>query len=104
MIRKLLSVVTAMGVLCAGALLTTQAAAQSTGERTKKCLLDNLSDDVTRRLTNLDRVAIRAAADAKRDITGCDVSGVTNMSSMFLSAKSFNQDIGLAPQQCQTKH
>lgn len=94
MIRKLLSVVTAMGVLCAGALLTTQAAAQSTGERTKKCLLDNLSDDVTRRLTNLDRVAIRAAADAKRDITGCDVSGVTNMSSMFLSAKSFNQDIG----------
>ena len=94
MIRKLLSVVTAMGVLCAGALLTTQAAAQSTGERTKKCLLDNLSDDVTRRLTNLDRVAIRAAADAKRDITGCDFSGVTNMSSMFLSAKSFNQDIG----------
>jgi len=58
------------------------------------CYLVDTSNDVTRQLTAGDKSAITSAAIANRDITTCDVSGMTDMSNMFLGLKTFNQDIG----------
>ena len=57
------------------------------------CYLSNTSTDVTRTLIDTDKTALTNAAKANRDITTCDVSGMTNMSELFREAYSFNQDI-----------
>jgi len=57
------------------------------------CELDSVGIEVTRQLTNSDTSALTTAATNNRDITTCDVSGITDMSSMFRLASSFNQDI-----------
>lgn len=58
--------------------------------RDNQCLLD-LGDgagvqDVTRKLTDTEKTAVMQAAKAwpsARDVTGCDVSGITDFSKMF---------------------
>ena len=57
------------------------------------CYLNNTSSDVTRVLIDTDKSALTNAAKANRDITTCDVSGMTSMSELFRDAYSFNQDI-----------
>ncbi|MDB2403212.1 BspA family leucine-rich repeat surface protein, partial [Litoricolaceae bacterium] len=51
------------------------------------------SDNETRQLINADTVALTTAAQQNDDITGCDVSGITDMSALFQSVAGFNQDI-----------
>ena len=51
--------------------------------------------DTRRQLTNADTAAITESAKRNDDITDCDVSGITDMSSLFRYwPNSFNQDIG----------
>ncbi|HCH23537.1 MAG TPA: hypothetical protein DE179_04500 [Oceanospirillaceae bacterium] len=56
------------------------------------CLLDGATN-TTSQLTNSDTASISAAAGNNWDITSCDVSGVTDMSSLFRTDSTFNQDI-----------
>ena len=51
--------------------------------------------DTDRQLTNADTAALTEAAKRGDDITGCDVSGITDMSGLFyFHPNTFNQDIG----------
>ncbi|WP_438960866.1 BspA family leucine-rich repeat surface protein [Nereida sp.] len=51
--------------------------------------------DTDRQLTNADTAALTEAAKRGDDITGCDVSEITDMSGLFyFHPNSFNQDIG----------
>jgi surface protein len=59
---------------------------------TVACLL-NGSTATSRQLTNSDFSSLRSAAQNSYDITGCDVSGMTDMSQLFAEIPSFNQDI-----------
>lgn len=56
-----------------------------------------LGANTTRQLTNGDTAALTEAAKRGDDITGCDVSGITNMASLFFynpnGVTSFNQNI-----------
>jgi len=56
------------------------------------CILGGV--EVTRQLGNADKADITASAINGDDITTCDVSGVTDMSSLFERATNFNQNIG----------
>jgi len=51
------------------------------------------SNNETRQLINADTAALTEAARQNDDITGCDVSGITNMDSLFKGIAAFNQDI-----------
>ena len=50
-------------------------------------------DHADQKLVNADTAAITQAAILNHDITGCDVSGITDMSNLFQNNSSFNQDI-----------
>ncbi|MDB2323640.1 BspA family leucine-rich repeat surface protein [Planktomarina temperata] len=51
--------------------------------------------DTGRKLVNADTAAITQAAIRNHDITGCDVSGITDMEGLFyFHPNTFNQDIG----------
>ncbi len=64
----------------------------STTQSYAACLLDGATN-TTSQLTNTDTASISAAAGNNWDITSCDVSGVTDMSSLFRTDSTFNQDI-----------
>jgi surface protein len=49
--------------------------------------------NTSRQLTNADTSAITLAAQIGDDITGCNVSGITDMSGLFMSLNAFSQDI-----------
>ena len=55
------------------------------------CILEGVG--VTRQLTDADKASITSSAANGDDITTCDVSGITDMSSMFTAVSGFNQDI-----------